>query len=185
MIRIGAGIERSSFALPVFPSLARRPKVTVQMLIGALFALAIAGTEPGQDPAPAAQATPVPESPLDDYDLVSWCRGALQGHMELRELVKEELDAVSPGDPAKDAAMQKAGEDYLALYGRAMQAAEKASPTPLQSRGRSGTEAGYALWTQVRVADPRNRMWGYLMWDLPGRCEVAAKRLEERSVEQQ
>jgi len=25
-------------------------------------------------------------------------------------------------------------------------------------------------------------MWSYLMWELPPRCEVAAKRLEERST---
>lgn len=149
------------------------------MFVGALLALAVAGSAPADTPAPAAPTA----SPLEDYDMVSWCQGALTGHMELRELVKDELDAVSPGDPDKDAAMRKAGEDYLALYARAMRAAEKASPTPLESRGRSGSEAGYALWTKVRAADPRNRMWGYLMWDLPGGCEIAARRLEDQSTQ--
>ena len=40
---------------------------------------------------------------------------------------------------------------------------------------------GEAIWTAAKAAPPRSRMWTWLMWDLPGRCEVAAKRLQTRS----
>lgn len=153
------------------------------MLTAAMLALTLAAAEPPAGPVATAPANPeIPAgAPEDDYGLVAWCQGALTGHMELRELVKDELEAVSPGDPVKDEQMRKAGLDYLALYARAMRAAEQASVTPIQSRGRAASSRGYALWSRARTFDPRNRMWAYLFWDLPGSCETAAKRLEERS----
>jgi hypothetical protein len=152
------------------------------MLTATLFALAVAAASPAEGPPPARDPDIPTGAPADDYGLVSWCQGALKGHMELRELVKPELDAVSPGDPVKDAEMRKAGEDYLALYARALRAAEQASISPIQPRGDLANSSGYAFWSQARRLEPKNRMWAYLMWDLPGRCEVAAKRLEAHSV---
>lgn len=152
------------------------------MLTGSLLALALAAAQPA--PADAAGATDpeVPAgAPADDYGLVAWCQGALTGHMEMRELVKPELEALSPGAPDDDEVMRQAGQEYLDLYARALRAAEKASVSPIQNRGKQASSAGYALWSQAKGFDARNRMWAYLMWDLPGRCEVAARRLEERS----
>jgi len=143
------------------------------MFIGSLLALALAAASPE---APTSSG-----APADDYGFVAWCHGALSGHMEMRELVREELDALSPGPPDDDILQRAAGEEYLELYTRALRAAENASPTTLQNQARTASARGYAMWSEAKTADPRNRMWAYLMWELPGQCEVAATRLEERS----
>jgi hypothetical protein len=162
------------------------------MLIAPLFALALAvadepvATSPAARPAPAESAAPgrdpdIPASaPTDDYGFVAWCHGALSGHMELHDKVKPELDKVSPG--GDDTEQLAAGRDYLALYARALKAAEAASPTNIHARGDDANAAGYRIWSAARAADPRTQMWSYLMWELPARCEIAAKRLEDRSV---
>jgi regulator of protease activity HflC (stomatin/prohibitin superfamily) len=131
---------------------------------------------------PAADESDVPKgAPTDDYGLVAWCRGALTGHMALYKLVKPELKSMErPGEVASDEksdeAQMEAGREYLALYGRAMQAAEKADPK-LIARGLALRTQGEGIWTEAKGAPPRKRMWSWLMWDLPGECEVSANRL--------
>ena len=172
-------------------------------MIASLFALVLAtavsdepiATSPQAKPAAAASpmaATPaagpprdpeIPSSaPDDDYGFVAWCHGALSGHMELHDRVKPELNKVSPGHDDMDADQLKAGMDYLALYARALKTAEAASPTAIHDRGVQADASGYRIWAAARAADPRTQMWSYLMWELPPRCEIAAKRLEERST---
>ena len=140
------------------------------------------------EPVPASLAAPtgpprdadIPNSaPADDYGFVAWCHGALSGHMELHDKVRPELDKVSPG--GDDTAMTDAGKDYLALYAAALKEAERASPTNIHDRGVEANAAGYRIWSAARAAELRTQMWSYLMWELPPRCEIAAKRLEERS----
>jgi hypothetical protein len=165
------------------------------MLIAPLFALALAAADEPVATAPAARPAPVEQAsagapkrdpdipasaPTDDYGFVAWCHGALSGHMELHDKVKPELDKVSPG--GDDTEQMAAGRDYLALYARALKAAEAASPSNIHARGVDANAAGYRIWSAARAADPRTQMWSYLMWELPPRCEIAAKRLEERSV---
>ena len=168
------------------------------MVIASLFALALAAAEGpvttspelrGQIPAGAAPApiasvpvrdAEIPASaPTDDYGFVAWCHGALTGHMELHDRVRPELDKVSPG--ADDSKLTQAGEEYLALYARALKAAEKASPANIHDRGAQADAAGYRIWAAARAAEPRTQMWSYLMWELPARCETVARKLEERS----
>ena len=173
------------------------------MSVAVLFALALAQADPAASAAGAPVGAPVTPAgaippggmdasdlpkgaPGDDYGLVSWCRGALTGHMALYTLVKPELKSIErPGEVAEDEKQDhlqmQAGRDYLALYRRAMLAAEKASLHPLHERGVTIQGQGEAIWTVVKAAPPRTRMWSWLMWDLPGRCETAAKRLETRS----
>lgn len=166
------------------------------MVIASLFALALAAasdepvaTATSARPAPppaAAPATPardadIPASaPVDDYGFVAWCHGALSGHMELHDRVKPELEKVSPGGDDTD--MTNAGRDYLTLYAKALKEAEKASASNIHDRGVEADAAGYRIWAAARAAEPRTQMWSYLMWELPPRCEIAAKRLEERST---
>ena len=176
------------------------------MLLVSLFALALAGADPAPAPAPAEAAhaadpakptatpqafTPTPEEPFpvgaphDDYGFVGWCYGALAGHMELYKMVKPELDKQSTNkkeDAALDAEQMKAGEEYLALYKKAMEAAEKASPQPINAKGAQAIKSGANIWTPAQDADPKTRMWSYLSWDLPGRCESTSERLYERSL---
>ena len=176
------------------------------MLLASLFALALAGAEPqlAQANAPPALSepalptskaqpfVPAPEEPFpigaphDDYGLVSWCYGALAGHMDLFKVVKPELDKLPDTNrketAALDAEQLQAGQEYLALYKKAMEAAEKASPRPINTRGAQAVKSGANIWTPALQADPKTRMWSYLSWDLPGRCETTAERLYEASL---
>jgi hypothetical protein len=143
----------------------------------------IATSGPAAGQAPVADGDVPRGAPSDDYGLVAWCRGALTGHMALYPLVEPELKSIErPGEEAADVKADNeqmaAGRDYLALYKRAMATAEKASRTPLHERGVTLEAEGEAIWAAAKDAAPRPRMWTWLMWDLPGRCEVAANRLE-------
>ncbi len=134
-------------------------------------------------PERAAGAALVPadipaSAPKDDYGFVAWCHGALQGHMDLYGAVKDELNSVSPDDSGDKEQMQ-AGKDYLALYSRALKAAEKYSTRNIRTAGVAADERGRRIWSAAKAAEPRTRMWSWLMWELPPRCEIAARRLEK------
>ncbi len=161
------------------------------MPLAALFAMALF-TAAAPDAAPAPSATPEPEdavpagAPPDDYGLVQWCTGALSGHMALFKIVKPELDSLPDAKPKEtavlDAEQAKAGREYLELYKKATDAAERASPQNISERGARERQRGDAIWIPAREAEPRTRMWTYLGWELPGRCETAAERLYEKSL---
>jgi hypothetical protein len=152
---------------------------------------------PAAPPAPVATkaSLPAPENsgelptgaPTDDYGFVAWCHGALVGHMELYDAVKPELAKLerSKTEAAANAKLDKeqteAGREYLALYGRALLAAERAAPNGIHERGVAADAQGYKLWAAARAAEPTTRMWAWLTWELPARCEIAANRLEEKS----
>ncbi|WP_158913793.1 hypothetical protein [Caulobacter sp. S45] len=158
-----------------------------------LFALALAQAEPQGVAAAAAITPPVAEdgevpkgAPAEDYDFVAWCHGALTGHMALYTLVKPELKSIErpeevDGDEKADLEQMKAGREYLALYTSALRAAAKSHPKAMADRRDKAEAQGEAIWDAAKTAEPRSRMWSWLLWDLPGRCEVAAKRLETRS----
>jgi hypothetical protein len=174
------------------------------MTLAALLALALFAQDAAAAQTPALAAAPVapaaategpvpPGAPEDDYGLVAWCHGALAGHMALYAQVKPTLDeneskspggGLSPGmtTAEMDAQQMAAGREYLALYERATKAAETANPR-IRTRGEQARAKGASMWTPVANAvDPKDRMWSWLGWSLPGRCETAAKRLEERAA---
>jgi hypothetical protein len=160
------------------------------MPLASLFALALLAA-PAATPAPAAGGVPdepVPAgAPSDDYGLVNWCAGALSGHMVLYHQVKPELDSLPDSSPKETAALDtdqiKAGRDYLALYKKAIEAAERASPRSIADRGLAMRRQGNSIWNAARATkDGKARMWTYLGWELPGRCETAAERLYEKSL---
>jgi hypothetical protein len=162
-------------------------------MLASLMALALAmaaapnAAAPAAPPAQPPVEDPVPAGlPPDDYGLVSWCSGALAGHMELYKMVKPELDALPDPQPKEtavlDAEQMKAGREYLALYKKATDAAERASPQNIAERGAQERAKGAGMWNPAREADPKTRMWTYLGWELPGRCETAAERLYEKSL---
>jgi hypothetical protein len=163
------------------------------MPLASLFALALMTAEPptvapgAGAPKTVAEEPPPPGAPTDDYGFVSWCTGALAGHMALYQQVKPQLDALPDPRPketaALDAEQMKAGNEYLALYKKATDAAEKASPRPIGERGLAERQRGAAIWNTARNAmDRKAAMWTYLSWELPGRCETAAERLYEKSL---
>jgi hypothetical protein len=146
-----------------------------------------AAAAPARTPAELAFAEPLPPgAPSDDYEFVGWCHGALTGHLDLYNLVKDDLNALPDPDPrataAGDAEMIEAGRQYLALYARAMEAAEKASPQSISARGLAARTSGQTIWNAAKVAEPKTRMWSWTFWVLPGRCEYAAERLYEKSM---
>ena len=158
------------------------------MPLVSLFALALLAAEPPA-PAPSALAEqPIPVgAPADDYGLVSWCTGALAGHMALYDKVKPDLDALPDSAPkesaALDAEQMKAGREYLELYKKATDAAERASPRAIGERGLTERRHGAAMWDLARNStDRKSVMWTWLSWELPGRCETAAERLYEKSL---
>jgi hypothetical protein len=163
------------------------------MLLAPLFALALMTAEPAATAPLATAPKPVPDEPVpagapsDDYGFVSWCSGALSGHMALYSQIKPELDALPDPRPketaALDADQMKAGREYLDLYKKATDAAEKASPRAIAERGATERQRGDAIWATARsAADKKAAMWTYLSWELPGRCETAAERLYEKSL---
>ena len=161
--------------------------------------------------APADDTSDIPHgAPKDDYGFVSWCRGALTGHIDLYPSVKGELEklaldaeAMSESKMKTDAEIAKskaywdkelkhraesdqimlaAGRDYLKLYTDALIAAEAASATNLRPYGEEQRDAGFRLWAAARGADDRQRAEVWTSWELPARCEHAANRLRDRSL---
>jgi hypothetical protein len=160
------------------------------MPLASLLALALLTADAAPPPMDTAaiEKEPIPAgAPSDDYGLVNWCTGALAGHMQLYTVVKPELDSLPDSKPKEtevlDAQQMKAGKEYLALYKKATDAAEKASPQPIGERGQQQRRAGAGIWTAaMNTDDKKARMWTWLGWELPGRCEVAAERLYEKSL---
>lgn len=136
---------------------------------------------------PAADDSDIPGgAPSDDFGFVAWCAGALAGHMALYPAVKPQLLALARPDEAEanaklDAEQLAAGEEYLKLYNRALTAAASASGANLEARKLAGEAQGSRIWSAARAADPQTRMWSWIMWELPARCEIAANRLEKSS----
>jgi hypothetical protein len=107
--------------------------------------------------------------------------------MALYDRVKPELDALPDRRPAETAALDaeqmKAGREYLELYKRATDAAEKASPRGIADRGQTERQHGASIWDAARnTTDRKAAMWTWLGWELPGRCETSAERLYEKSL---
>jgi hypothetical protein len=106
--------------------------------------------------------------------------------MALYKIVKPELDKLPDNKPKEtavlDAEQMQAGKEYLALYKRSIDAAEKASPQAISDRGHQAEKLGESIWNPALQADARTQMWSYLGWELPGQCETSAERLYEKSL---
>lgn len=140
-------------------------------------------TAPPSAPAPASADGALRSAPAQDYDFVAWCHGALTGHMALYETVKPELVSIEqPGEVATDAKNDKlqmeAGREYLALYTRALNGVDHGRPGALLERRKAAEAQGSGIWDAFKSQPPRQQMWAYVGWDLPGRCETAAKALQ-------
>jgi hypothetical protein len=98
-----------------------------------------------------------------------------------RAAAKKRRQKAAEEDAKLDAEQLAAGKTYLKLYTEALTAAESASAANLRQRGEEAQDAGYRIWSSARVAEPRTKMWSWIMWELPARCETAARRLKERA----
>lgn len=151
-----------------------------------------------QDAAPAAADPPAaPEAawpigaPRDDYGLVSWCYGALDGYLALHEQVMPEVTRIEttyrrPGSDLKQdlkvySDLQTKGRANLKLFARAMEAAEKASPRPLNAAGAEAMNKGRATWAAAPSLSKARLAQEWMSWALPARCETTAESLEKRA----
>src|SRR3712207_6474301 len=92
-----------------------------------------------QPVAPATTEAPVPAgAPSDDCGLVAWCRGALEGHMQLAQEIKDTV----PLDEETEAA----GRQYLALYDSALAVAPEGKTAEGRARAVEAKAAGFNLW---------------------------------------
>lgn len=126
-------------------------------------------------------------APADDYEFVAWCHGALAGQIELDPIVEKDMDAIEgPAEAAKrkadDAAIAAQHAAYLKAYEAALAAAEKASPTAIHPKGVAAELLGYRIWGATRNKAPIWRMVDWGNWEVPPRCQKAAKRLYDRAT---
>lgn len=154
------------------------------LIASALLLSAQQATTPAEAPlatqAPRATAAsprvdpatlPLPAgAPADDFGLVSWCQGALRGHLDLAERIKDTLPL--------DDAQQSIGRDYLQTYAAALAAAPQSRTARGQRASKAAHDKGYAGWASARNdANRDTQVYTYLGWQLPGRCEHAAAQL--------
>jgi len=174
-----------------------------------LFALALlaqdqpAAAEPA--PSPPAEAAPAdasappaepevpypPGAPKDDYGLVAWCYGALSGYLDLHDKVMPEVTRIEgafrrPGSNLADDLktydeMQRLSRADMKLFARAMEAAERASLQPINTRGAAAVQKGRAAWAGASNLPIRTVAQQWMGWALPARCTPTAKALEARA----
>ena len=115
---------------------------------------------------------PIPVgAPSDDYGLVAWCHGALRGHMALAAQINE-----------VDADQEAIGRQYLQSYEAALAAAPQSRTDEGARVAKAARETGYNSWAPARASQNRDtQKFTYLGWQLPGRCEHAAKRLSSNA----
>jgi hypothetical protein len=138
-------------------------------------------------PPPQAIEDIIPDgAPTDDYRFVAWCHGALAGQVELDPIVEKDMDAIEGKAAAAkrkegDAEIAAQHKKYLALYEKALSAAEKASPTAIHEDGVEAELQGYKIWgpTKNKAAVWRMVDWGN--WEVPPHCQKAAQRLYDKS----
>lgn len=150
--------------------------------------------EPEPEPAKVAafEEPPYPTgAPQGDYPFVSWCYGVLSGYLDLYDQVMPEVTRIettwrAPGsDLAEDLKAYEIararGREDLALFARAMEAAEKASIRPINAQGAEALKRGRANWTAAAAMPKARVAQEWMSWVLPKRCPWVAERLEERA----
>lgn len=172
------------------------------MISPLLIALALMAQEAEADAAaPLATAAPTPAvaeaayppgAPRNPYGLVAWCYGALSAHKGLREQVMPEVIRIEtayrrPGSSLADDLkaydeLDQLSEQNLALFSRAMEAAEKASPRPINALGAEALRRGRATWSRATDLPKARLAQEWMSWTLPARCETTAASLEQRAL---
>ncbi len=128
--------------------------------------------------------------PADDYGYVGWCYGALSGYVELYDRAMPEVIRIERAWPTPSTeeninqiypAQRDEAKRNLVLFAAAMEAAEKASPSPISTQGAAAIKRGRAVWTGA-VNVPKAQLAQFWMsWSPPARCEETAKSLQARS----
>ncbi len=144
-----------------------------------------------QDVAPLPiQGGPV-SAPSDDYGYVGWCYGAVSGYVELYDRAMPEVIRIERAWPTPSTeenirevypAQKRDAIASLALFGRAIEAAEKASPTTIAQQGAAAIKKGRGVWTGATSVPKAQLAQFWMSWAPPAKCEETAKALEARSL---
>ena len=161
------------------------------LLIGQGPALAQAAPEPPSSmPAPADPGEPLPPgAPTQPYQLSAWCYGALSEYLDIYDKVKPDLRAIDKmfGSSVKNekepySSDIAAARDELTVLAGAVEAAEKASPSPIQEQGRDAVKTGRAIWAPAEGKSERELARAWLTWGMPDKCDSTARQLAASSA---
>lgn len=143
-----------------------------------------------QDVAPLPiQGGPV-SAPADDYGYVGWCFGAVSGYVDLYDRAMPEVIRIERAWPTPGTeenirevypAQKRDAVASLVLFRRAIEAAEKASPTPIAQQGAAAIKRGRGVWTGATTVPKAQLAQFWMSWSPPAKCEETAKALEARS----
>lgn len=143
-----------------------------------------------QDVAPLPiQGGPV-SPPTDDYGYVGWCFGAVSGYVDLYDRAMPEVIRIERAWPTPSTeenikevypAQKREAAASLDLFRRAIEAAEKASPTPIAPQGAAAIKKGRGVWTGATTVPKAQLAQFWMSWSPPRKCEETAKALEARS----
>ena len=130
-------------------------------------------------------------APTDDYSYVGWCYGAISAYVELYDRAMPEVTRIerawpTPGTEENISKVYPGQRDEakknLVLFAKAMEAAEKASPSPIQAQGADAVRRGRAMWTGATSVPKAQLAQFWMSWSPPAKCEETAKALEARSL---
>jgi hypothetical protein len=160
------------------------------ILLGASAAQAAQKPPPAAPDAQAADAgEPLPaNAPKDPYELSAWCYGALDQYLYIYENIIPQLKAIDAefGSSVKNearpyAADMAAAHDELKMLGSAVEAAERASPQVISTRGAAAVMLGRSIWAPAEQHTRRELARAWLSWALPDRCDSNARELKAKS----
>lgn len=144
-----------------------------------------------QDVAPLPiQGGPV-APPTDDYGYVGWCYGALSGYVDLYDKAMPEVIRIERAWPTPSTeenikevypAQKQDALKSLELFRRAIEATEKASPTPIAPQGAAAIKKGRAVWTGATSVPKAQLAQFWMSWTPPAKCDETARALEARST---
>ncbi len=156
------------------------------MILGMVLATALMAAAPAEGGA-LPEPTP-PGAPSDPYELTAWCYGALGEYLTIYEQVIPDLQAIdrqfgtSVVEDKPYSADVAAAREALVRFGKAMEAAERASVRPIAERGALAIQRGRALWARAETQPRRQLARAWLYWGVPDQCDTTAQALYQRSI---
>lgn len=156
------------------------------MILGMVLATALMAAAPAEGGAPPEPMPP--GAPSDPYELTAWCYGALGEYLTIYEQVIPDLQAIdrqfgtSVVEDKPYSADVAAAREALIRFGKAMEAAERASARPIAERGALAIQKGRALWARAETQPRRQLARAWLYWGVPDQCDATAQALYQRSI---
>ena len=140
--------------------------------------------------APVDPGEPLPPgAPTNPYELSAWCYGALGEYLDIYDRVKPDLRAIDKmfGSSVKNEKEPygsdiAASRDELRVLANAVEAAEKASPSPIQQQGAEAIKRGRGIWAPAEGKTGRELARAWLTWGLPDKCDSTARELAASSA---